>query len=333
MKLILMSLAAMTAGALLLWPQLAKQKDFLDSLFKSTSLSFSRVASVDMAKVKFISEDKKGQPFTITSEKVLEVDPTQKLVKLDNPIGNMTLNSGVNITSVSPFAFFYQDKEILVFEDDVKITTDNGYTADLINVTINHIEETAQSPDKVVIESPKASLTAEGFYLFDNGDKIDFYGKARAVITDDKKNKTYTLTSTDKMEVRQTEQIMRAKKNAVLTDGVNKLNADIITGYFNQIGKNKYELREMVSTGDVKIQTPTETVFGDKAIYDVSSEKATVLGHVRIVRKEGEMTGAKAVMDMRTGISQMYSTDGKTKNSGRVRGILLPSQLKKDTVK
>ncbi len=332
MKLVLMTLAGLTAAALLLWPQIAKQRDFLDSLFKQSMVSFNRTASIDMAKVKFLSEDKKGQPFTIISEKVLETDPEQKLVKLDDPVGHMTLNSGVKIVSSSPFAFFYQDKEILIFQDEVQVTADNGYVAYLSNVTMNHREETASSPAAVTVEGPKGNLKAEGFYLFDNGDKIDFLGKSRLVLKDDKKGKTYVITSTNGMEVRQMAQTMTAKENATLTEEINKLNADMITGYFTQPEKNKYELRRMTATGHVKIVTPTETVYGDKAVYDVLKQTATVTGKVRIVRDEGEMTGAKAVMDMRTGVSQMHAADGSSQSSGRVRGILLPSQLKKDKV-
>ncbi len=333
MKLVLMTLAGLTAGALLLWPQIAKQRDFLDSLFKHSVLSFNRTASVDMAKVKFVSQDKKGQPFTIISEKVLETNPAEKLVKLDDPVGHMTLNSGVKVVSKSPFAFFYQDKEILLFQEKVHVTTDNGYVAYLSNVTMNHREETASSPAPVTVDGPKGNLKAEGFHLFDNGDKIDFYGKSRVVLKDDKKGKTYIITSTNGMEVRQTALTMTAKRNATLTEKDNKLNADEITGYFVRPDKNKYDLRRVVATGNVVIVTPSETVHGDKAVYDVVGQTATVTGNVRVVRSEGEMTGAMAVMDMRTGVSRMHASTGKTNSSNRVRGILLPSQFKKDKVK
>ena len=333
MKVLLMSLAIITTGALLLWPQIVKQRDFLDSLLKNSMLSVHQAASIDMSKVKFFSEDKKGQPFTILSEKVLETDPKRKLVKLDEPIGQMTLNSGVKILSSSPTAYFYQDKEILIFEDNVKVSTDNGYVANLSQVTLNHKEETASSSADVDINGPKMNLSAQGFYLFDNGDKIDFLGESTLLIKDDKTGKSYLITSTDGIDVRQTERTMTAKVNATLTQEGNKVYADKIIGYFNLLGKNKYELYKVVAIGHVQLVTPVETVYGDEIIYDMLKQTATATGNVRIVRKEGEMSGDKAVMDMRTGVSRMNSSQDLLTPPGRVRGILLPKTMKKDKVK
>ncbi len=322
--------AFIIAACLLLWPQLVKQKSFIDSLLKISPLHFSTKANIDMTKVQFFSEDEKGQPFTIVSEKVLETDPTQQLVRMDNPKGEMTLNSGVKIFTSSPFGLFYQGTEVLVFEDKVKITTDNGYEGDLSNVTLYHKEKSAQSSEKITVTGPKGSLDAEGFKMWDNGDKIDFYGNSKLIVKQTEESDTIIVTSQNGMEVRQTDKTLTAKGNAVLTRADNQLYADRITGYYTEIQPKKYELVSMKAVGHVKIVTPTETITGNDAFYDMNTEKAFITGDVHVQRSEGKMNGDRAIIDMKKGVSQLEQDKALPNATGRVQGVLLPARLKKD---
>lgn len=324
--------AFMIAAALLLWPQLVKQKSFIDSLLKISPIQFSTKANIDMTKVQFFSEDEKGQPFTIVSEKVLETDPAQQLVRMDNPKGEMTLNSGVKIFTSSPFGLFYQGTQILVFEDKVKITTDNGYEGDLSNVTLYHKEKSARSPHPITVNGPKGSLDAEGFKMWDNGDKVDFFGRSKLIVKQADTADTIIVTGQDGMEVRQTEKTLTAKGNAVLTRADNQLYADRITGYYEEMARDRYELQSMKAVGHVKIVTPTETITGNDAFYDMITEKAFITGDVHVERREGEMNGDRAIIDMKTGVSQLEIDRTLPNAAGRVRGILLPTQLKKDKI-
>lgn len=326
-------LAFLLAASLLLWPQIVKQKGFIDRILKLSPVSFSTKASIDMTKVQFFSEDEKGQPFTIVSEKVLETDPEQKLVQLDKPKGELTLNSGVKLFSSSPFGFFYQDTQILIFKEDVSVITDNGYKADLSNVTINHKAQTAESPAAISVAGPKGSLVAEGVKMWENGDKIDFFGKSKLIIKQETKNDTIIVTAQDGMEVRQTAKTLTAKGNAVLTDETNQLYADRIIGNYIETPQKKYELRSIQAIGKVKIVTPTETIYGNDAFYDILKEKAFITGNVHVVRPQGEMNGDRAIIDMKTGVSQLEVDKTPEKGTNRVRGILLPTQFKSDKVK
>ena len=325
--------AFIIAASLLLWPQLVKQKSFIDSLLKVSPLHFSTKANIDMTKVQFFSEDEKGQPFTIVSEKVLETDPDQQLVRMDNPKGEMTLNSGVKILTSSPFGLFYQGTQILVFNDKVKITTDNGYEGNLSHVTLYHKKKSAESPYPIAIEGPKGSLAAEGFKMWDNGDKIDFFGNSKLIVKQPEAGETVIVTSQKGLEVRQTEKTLTAKGNAVLTRADNQLYADKIIGFYEEVTRGKYELQSIKAVGHVKIVTPTETITGNDAFYNMVTEKAFITGAVHVERQEGEMSGDRAVVDMKKGSSQL-EVDRKLPNTGgRVRGILLPTQIKKDKVK
>lgn len=332
MKFILTAVAALLGATLLLWPQIAKQRDFIDNVLKSSVASFSKDVTVDMTKVQFFSEDRKGQPFVVTSSKVLETDPAENKVKLDEPIAKMTLNSGVQMTTTSPYAFFFQNKEVLYFEKEVLLTSDNGYRASLSRVAINNKEKSANSPDKVSVKGPKGSLVAQGFNLFDNGDKIDFLGRSMIVVKDDAKNRTFVITGDDGISVRQTERTVTARKNASLTQEKNKLFADEIVALIKTFESGQYELENLTAVGQVKIQTPTETITGEHAFYDTAKEEAIVKGHVVVTRREGAMEGDRVTVDMKTGASRMTADPNADGEKGRVRGFLLPAELKNGKV-
>ena len=144
---------------------------------------------------------------------------------------------------------------------------------------------------------------------------------------------TVIVTSQKGLEVRQTEKTLTAKGNAVLTRADNQLYADKIIGFYEEVTRGKYELQSIKAVGHVKIVTPTETITGNDAFYNMVTEKAFITGAVHVERQEGEMSGDRAVVDMKKGSSQL-EVDRKLPNTGgRVRGILLPTQIKKDKVK
>ena len=115
MRFILPVLAGSLMLLLLIWPQLQKKVDFISDTLKNTVAPVYSKAQIDMTKVQFYSEDDKGQPFTITSDKILEIEPENRLVQLDSPKGEMTLTSGVKIFSDAPMAWFYQNTEVVFF--------------------------------------------------------------------------------------------------------------------------------------------------------------------------------------------------------------------------
>lgn len=147
------------------------------------------------------------------------------------------------------------------------------------------------------------------------------------------KNKDNQITATESIQFfgKENKAIAVGKPTAVQGDKTIKANA--MTGYFKKDAKGNLVLDKVVADGDVKIVTPTEILFGDKAVYEMTNGKATVTGNVRITRGENQLNGEKAVFDVKKGISTMYAesekTEGKTGNN-RVRGLFYIGGNKKD---
>ncbi len=325
--------AIVVTVSLFVWPQLTKQRDLLHSIFNQEKASFNHMSSVDMAKVVFSSEDKKGQAFKISADKVLEADTQKKLVRLDILNAQMCLNSGILLSASSSFGYFSQNEEILTLPEKVKVVSDNGYEMDTSDVTLYHQQEKVKSHQVVSIRGTKMDLDAEGFYLFDNGDKVNFLGKSKLIVKDDNGRTRYIITAQNGIDVRQAQQTAMAKKDAILetADG-RTLYADTLIGYFKKTNKGHFELDWAEAKGNVKIVTNIDTITGQYAVYQTLYQTAQIEGDVILSREGSQMRGERAIIDMKTGVSQMFGSDSPLKSKGRVKGILLPSELKKDKI-
>ena len=80
-------------------------------------------------------------------------------------------------------------------------------------------------------------------------------------------------------------------------------------------------MERMEAFGNVVITTPNEVVRGDRAVYDVAGEIATVVDNVTISTATDQLAGERAVMNLKTGVSRLLGTGGE---DGRARALIVP---------
>ena len=80
-------------------------------------------------------------------------------------------------------------------------------------------------------------------------------------------------------------------------------------------------MERLEAFGNVVITTPQEVVRGDRAVYDVVGEIATVVDNVTISTATDQLAGERAVMNMKTGVSRLLGTGG---GDGRARALIVP---------
>ena len=104
------------------------------------------------------------------------------------------------------------------------------------------------------------------------------------------------------------------------------IESDEILAWFHTLKTNEahQSLKEAEARGHVKITTPDDIAYGDKAHYDGHSEKALLTGNVKIIHGKNEILGSKAEIDLKTGISKMLSepNENSSGTQGRVRGVI-----------
>lgn len=140
-----------------------------------------------------------------------------------------------------------------------------------------------------------------------------------------------TVTARDKFEYWTNEGRLVAIGDASLTrvnekGETNTLKADTLTAFMKDNAQGKRVLDRLEATGNVVIITPTETLSGQKGIYNASTNMAEITGNVQIKRGPNILEGTKADVNLTTNVSRMFG-GGNAKT--RVRGVFYPNSEKR----
>lgn len=129
------------------------------------------------------------------------------------------------------------------------------------------------------------------------------------------------VTARDSLEYWETERLAVARGDAVAVREDRRVAADVLTAALeeNPANNNALEVRRLGAEGNVLISSPNEIVRGNKGLYDVKRQLATLDGDVQITRGQNQLNGARAEINMATGVSRLLADSGQ-----RVRGLVVP---------
>jgi lipopolysaccharide export system protein LptA len=144
-----------------------------------------------------------------------------------------------------------------------------------------------------------------------------------------------TVTAYDTIQYWEEDKVAVAEGNASATRGNQTLTADTITARFKDApegaasGSRSGELSRIEAYGNVKLETKSNVVLGDRGRYDLDSGIATLDGNVRITSDRNQLSGGFAVVDTNTDVSTLYRSAQEAGVAGpssgpRVRALLVP---------
>lgn len=117
-------------------------------------------------------------------------------------------------------------------------------------------------------------------------------------------------TSTDAAKVSNTAAVASSQAPNKTPDASAKPNPSLVPG-------EDSGLEKLIATGNVAILTATDVARGSRAVYDPVKQVAILEGKVSLTRDKTQLSGARAEVDMKNGISKLLPGTG-----GRVFGIL-----------
>jgi lipopolysaccharide export system protein LptA len=172
----------------------------------------------------------------------------------------------------------------------------------------------------VVLSSPPYTAHGDkGVYDVKSGDAV-LTGQDLRVDTE-----TEHLTARDELRYSSSTSSIRAKGAAKAVKGAQTLSADTLNAVFEKDAEGRMVTKTITAGGGIVLTTEKETVTGDSGVYDVPAQKAELTGHVRITQGQSFLEGTRAVVDMRTGVSQLYAA-GTSAQDGRVKGVFYPKK-------
>ena len=132
------------------------------------------------------------------------------------------------------------------------------------------------------------------------------------------------VTARDSLEYWERDRFAVARGAAVAQRGDKRLAADVLVASFVPNETGDLEITRIDGEGNVRVSTETEFGRGDRGIYYVKQDLATLIGSVRLTRGENQLNGEYAEVNLATGVSRLLAAPPGEAASGRVRGLLKP---------
>ncbi|HEY1096066.1 MAG TPA: LptA/OstA family protein [Alphaproteobacteria bacterium] len=142
------------------------------------------------------------------------------------------------------------------------------------------------------------------------------------------------VTAEDKVIYDSHERKASAIGNAVIITQGRTLKAQQIDAWFSQdktSNDNKNatgNLERARASGNVLIKTEKEILQANSADYNAVTQEAVVTGNVRLTQGENHLQGERAVVNMKTGISQLFGNANPNvttgSSGGRVKALFFP---------
>ncbi len=180
-----------------------------------------------------------------------------------------------------------------------------------------------QASGDVRLTSPGQVITGQkGIYDVDNSVLTISGGKQVKF-----KTPTDEITATQQLEYWEQRQLAVARGNAVATREGRRLRADTLAAYSRKNKQGNSSIYRIEAFKNVHIKTPLNTVTADLGVYNVPSGIVNLTGKVQIIRGQNRLNGCRAVVNLNTGISKLFSCP-QMSGEKRVRGVLKPIKKK-----
>lgn len=172
----------------------------------------------------------------------------------------------------------------------------------------------------VRIVSPTQTAYADkGVYMVEDGVMV-LTGKDVRLVT-----ATDRITARDSLEYWEKKNLAVARGDAVVSREDKRLRADVLTAHLLRDETGKTQISRINAFEHVLVSSDKEIVQADKGVYDVPTGIAKLSGSVKITRDGNQLNGEYAEVNLKTGVSRLYSGKG-----GRVQGLIKPQDAKMD---
>lgn len=186
LKIALPLVMLLTLGYLGYW-WLESRGNVVDATIIQESQSNAE-AVVTVNAVKYDGKDSRGRPFSITADSATHAEDDDRHISLSKPVADITLTSGAYVAVTANDGVLDRDSDIVTLTGDVTLFHDNGLSFQTNSATVDLKAKTAEGKEKVEGQNGDGELVSQGFRVLDDGDTIQFTGKAFMKIYPKQKN-------------------------------------------------------------------------------------------------------------------------------------------------
>lgn len=177
MKVLLPALAVALILLLVAWPQLIPDEGSLG--IDLSELSVDQADNLTMLNARFSGYDDKDQPFLVTADVASQAPDNENLIALELPKADITLEDGTWIAVTAREGQYDRTVDILDLLGQVSYFHDRGFELHTEEMQVDMQGGTAMGRTPVTGQGFFGQIEAEGFDLFERGDRIIFTGQSR----------------------------------------------------------------------------------------------------------------------------------------------------------
>jgi lipopolysaccharide export system protein LptC len=180
MKLLLPTVAIILITLIFIWPHLNEQ----DRRFRIASVEISPedAKNFRMLNARYTGVDRKSRPYAVTAESADQKTADARLVKLNAPKADILLSDQSWIALTAEDGIYDRESQILELAGNVNLFHDSGYEFHTTSAIFDLMAGDAIGQEHVSGQGPFGQLTADGFRIHNQGERIELVGQAKIVI-------------------------------------------------------------------------------------------------------------------------------------------------------
>lgn len=163
-----------------IWPRFAALLEGLRYGLPKIDLLEAR--ELRMIEPRYAGIDRQGRPYVVTAAVGRQVPDRQDLMSLEKPRADMQAHNGAAVVVTAATGVYQQQAQLLDLFGDVTVTHQNGTRFVTEAARVDTAHDAAAGSDPVEGHGPSGDIWAQGFRIFDKGDRILFTGKSRVVL-------------------------------------------------------------------------------------------------------------------------------------------------------
>jgi lipopolysaccharide export system protein LptC len=165
------------------WPELSEQENRFR--LGPAKIDRSEAKKLRMINARFMGVDVSKRPFTVTVDSADQANPDSSDIVLVSPKADILLENGVWIALTATDGNFDREDQILELTGNVNLFHDSGYEFSTESAVLDLTAGDATGTEPVEGQGPFGHLSAEGFKIYNRGERIKFTGKAKLTIAPD----------------------------------------------------------------------------------------------------------------------------------------------------
>jgi lipopolysaccharide export system protein LptC len=187
-KVLLPVIATAIIALIVVWPELSEQNNRFT--LGPARIDPAEAENLRMINARFIGVDATKRPYAVTADSADQATAKSDEVTLVAPKADILLGNGAWVALTAQTGIFDREKQILELTGGVNLFHDSGYEFQTQSIVVDLAAGDAIGTEPVRGQGPFGQLRAEGFRIYNRGERVEFLGKSKLVIRPAAKGKS-----------------------------------------------------------------------------------------------------------------------------------------------